>query len=749
MDNEEFNDIFVTNEESKEIKPLNVATVHRICSGQVILSLSIAMKELVENSVDAGATIIDIHLKEYGSELLEVSDNGCGVHPNNFKALTLKHHTSKLKNFDDLEHLATLGFRGEALSSLCALCDVEIATKHSSSDTATKLKYDHDGNIIDQQPVARQLGTTVSLKNMFSTLPVRKKQFEKNLKKEFSKMCNLLYAYCLLPNGVKYTCTNTTKGSTNTVMATEGHKTVKENIINVFGVKQLTSLVDISVTQPDTNILEEYGLELVPNNQLPFDVVFLVSSVSHGSGRSSSDRQFFYINHRPCEPAKVIKLVNEIYRQFNNKQYPFVYLNIITKSCMVDVNITPDKRQVFIEQEKLLLATVKASLLDTFKQFPATFKLHNVDVSQNLSIKQTEPKKGVKRQFLDEKSGNKTWLEQFKKRPKPNNPSFSQETTTVSNLKSELSQNFSSADISSSEIEVEEQFNELVSIACQLSKDDKDEEDDDCSSENSSKIDVTIDSPSANSHRREVQLKISFDSLKKKFARHFVESELSSKDNVVKFRSEIAPESNKRAEEELNRYIEKENFPQMQIIGQFNLGFIITRLFDDLFIIDQHATDEKYNFENLQKNTVLECQKLVTPKFLELTASAKSTLLEHEQIFKKNGFAFNRDPVNDKIYLISVPMSDRTVFGKADIDEMIFMLQEDSSQDHTCTPSRIRSMFASRACRKSVMIGKALSRIEMRKIVDHMGQIEHPWNCPHGRPTMRHLINLALISESI
>ena len=106
---------------SPVVQPIDKRTIHQICSGQVILSIATAMKELVENSLDAGATNIDIKLKNHGAEILEVNDNGAGVEPHNFEALTLKHHTSKLKDFSDLASVETFGFRGEALSSLCAL----------------------------------------------------------------------------------------------------------------------------------------------------------------------------------------------------------------------------------------------------------------------------------------------------------------------------------------------------------------------------------------------------------------------------------------------------------------------------------------------------------------------------------------------------------------------------------------------------------------------------------------------------
>jgi len=223
-----------------------------------------------------------------------------------------------------------------------------------------------------------------------------------------------------------------------------------------------------------------------------------------------------------------------------------------------------------------------------------------------------------------------------------------------------------------------------------------------------------------------------------------------NKEVKVRFRSEITPAANKSAEAELQKQISKDMFKRMRIIGQFNLGFIITQLEDDLFIIDQHATDEKYNFEQLQMNTVLESQVLVNPKPLQLTAANEDILIDNEEIFRKNGFSFlikPDEPATKKVSLTSIPISRNYVFGKDDIEEMLFMLQEDMS--HTiCRPSRVRSMFASRACRKSVMVGCPLSQSDMRRLVDHMGEIDQPWNCPHGRPTMRHLINLKLIQNN-
>lgn len=205
------------------------------------------------------------------------------------------------------------------------------------------------------------------------------------------------------------------------------------------------------------------------------------------------------------------------------------------------------------------------------------------------------------------------------------------------------------------------------------------------------------------------------------------------KANRMRFKAKIDPKDNKSAEQELKTEISKSDFVRMEILGQFNLGFIIVRLGEDLFVIDQHATDEKYNFETLQKTTVLQHQPLVVPQELDITAVNELILMDNLKVFEANGFKFDVDmerPVTKRVKLIGKPFSRNWEFGKEDIDELLFMLQEgtsDAAYLDTCRPSRVRAMFASRACRSSVMIGTALSKTDMRRLVDHMGTIEQPW----------------------
>uniref|UniRef100_A0A668AL45 Mismatch repair endonuclease PMS2 n=1 Tax=Myripristis murdjan TaxID=586833 RepID=A0A668AL45_9TELE len=806
------------------IKAIDRHSVHQICSGQVVLSLATAVKELVENSIDAGATNVDVKLKDCGADLVEVSDNGKGVEEANFEGLTLKHHTSKLRDFSDLIHVETFGFRGEALSSLCALSDLSVVTCHESAQVGTKLVFDHNGHLVQRSPHPRQQGTTVSLQQLFYTLPVRHKEFQRNIKKEYTKMIHVLQSYCIISTGVRITCSNQTgQGKRSPVLNTSGSQSMRDNIGAIFGPKQLQTLLPFQQLSPSENIMEDYGLKGAELPQNLFTVTGFVSQADHGVGRSATDRQFFFINNRPCDPLKVTKLVNEVYHMYNRHQYPFVALNIAVASECVDVNVTPDKRQIFLQEEKLLLALLKTSLISMYEA-----GVNKISINYTPSIIVTKP--GWAKSCFLKLSHHWNWdqktLQSFFKgsektpthRPSSQSPlkptrdiakcspmgrsildGFRYGRTPGSDIDSGKDSTLSDCDSTTatpdslccgSEFNSPEQVIEPPSIKsetfeessdkihvvaehpepqtepftstedCSLSPDAKRprKEKSDFPTEHKSTSPPTFSEGSSISkvdapvciQKRTVPLKFSLQELAGRVRRLQDQQKQKAEDGLQyrRFRAKINPGENQSAEDELKKEISKDMFKEMEIIGQFNLGFIITKLNSDIFMIDQHATDEKYNFEMLQQHTVLQGQKLIVPQKLHLTAVNENVLMENIEIFRKNGFEFLIDEdaqVMERVKLVSLPTSKNWTFGQADIEELIFMLSD--SPGVMCRPSRVRQMFASRACRKSVMIGTALSTTEMKKLVVHMGEIEHPWNCPHGRPTMRHLANLDIISQ--
>lgn len=267
----------------------------------------------------------------------------------------LKHHTSKLRDFSDIFEISTFGFRGEALSSLCSLSDLTITTRHSTVPHAYKLIFNKTGNLTKKDICAREVGTTVTVRNIFKSLPVRAKEFQRNIKKEFTKALQVLYGYCLVSSGTKITCSNSNEGNpTSTVVSTTGTDSILNNITSVFGKKSVNGIDRVDLLEPDDTIKQDFNLPQIVDINFTWD--FFTSSCHHKMGCATPNRQFFYINGRPCVLAKVSKLINHVYHKYNNKQYPFVFLNLKLPKNTADVNVIPDKRTIFLTQEKMILA---------------------------------------------------------------------------------------------------------------------------------------------------------------------------------------------------------------------------------------------------------------------------------------------------------------------------------------------------------------------------------------------------------
>ncbi|CAA7038359.1 unnamed protein product [Microthlaspi erraticum] len=875
------------------IKLINRSVVHRICSGQVILDLSSAIKELVENSIDAGATSIEINLRDYGEDHFQVIDNGCGISPTNFKVLALKHHTSKLEDFTDLQSLTTFGFRGEALSSLCSLGNLTVETRTKNEPVATLLTFDHSGLLTAEKKTARQIGTTVTVRKLFSNLPVRSKEFKRNIRKEYGKLVSLLNAYALIAKGVRFVCSNTTeKSPKSVVLNTQGRGSLKDNIVTVFGLTTFTSLQPVSICISDDCRVEGF-----------------LSKPGQGTGRSMADRQYFFINGRPVDMPKVSKLVNELYKDTSSRKYPVAILDFVVPGGACDLNVTPDKRKVFFSDEASVMGSLREGLNKIYSSSNASYVVNRPEESSkqpdksgvsSLPEKSNLPSKGIVLDMSPSREAemdNSSTVEKFKfdikaraaKRKEgslsvhdeplsvthlnkttnkglprvtvnekvtdaskdlSNRSSFAQSTlntfVTVGKRKHEsistvlsetpvLRNHTPSSSLVKSKFEVRALASRCLMEGDQadgmvVSKEEvtpkkmdselgnplspgihtenvesheREHKKPSCSEEPTSDNTCTegdtetilADSPSCSQPMRPVAtvldspapstdpkmfstLKFSFENLRKRrlerLSRLQSSGHVSKRMNAPRSKTTFAaatlelsqPDDEERkaralaaATSELERLFRKEDFRRMQVLGQFNLGFIIAKLDRDLFIVDQHAADEKFNFEHLARSTVLNQQPLLQPLTLELSAEEEVTISMHMDVIRENGFLLEEDPSappGRHFRLRAIPYSKNITFGVEDLKDLISTLGDNhgecsvmssykTSQTNSVCPSRVRAMLASRACRSSVMIGDALRKHEMEKIVEHLADLESPWNCPHGRPTMRHLVDLTTL----
>lgn len=348
------------------IHPIDKAAVHRICSGQVILDLATAVKELVENSLDAGATSIEVRLKGHGSELIEVADNGGGVPPTDYESLMLKYHTSKLSTFEDLQDLASFGFRGEALSSLCAVATVSVVTRTAEEECGSKLTYDHSGKLMSRTAAPRAVGTTVAVQNLFAPLPVRHKEFMRGVKREYARLVSLLQSYALIATGVRLVCTHQAGSSSRTVVvSTQAAPSLRDNVTAVFGGRAVEGLEEVSIEGDE-------GLHIVG----------LVSKATAGTGRAAGDRQFFFVNGRPVDLPKASKVINEVFKSLSSSAVaasrPMAVLDFHLPRDAYDINVTPDKRKVFLHREAAILTALQQGLMELWEPSRARYTVNDL-----------------------------------------------------------------------------------------------------------------------------------------------------------------------------------------------------------------------------------------------------------------------------------------------------------------------------------------------------------------------------------
>ncbi|ETI27805.1 hypothetical protein G647_00254 [Cladophialophora carrionii CBS 160.54] len=995
------------------IKAIEAKSVHQIQSGQVIVDLCSVVKELVENSLDAGATALEVRFKNNGLDSIEVQDNGSGIDPANYENVALKHFTSKLSSYDDLSSLHTFGFRGEALSSLCALSKFSLVTAQvDEAPKGKRLEFDTLGRLKSTTIVAAQKGTTATVENLFESLPVRRKELSKNIKREYGKVLGLLHAYACIGVNVKFTVKNTMpKSKSVSVFSTKGNATTRENIANVYGTKTLSALVPLDLDLQYQSTLTQMARK---EKHTSIRVKGHISKPIFGEGRQTPDRQMFFVNGRPCGLPQIAKAINEVYKAFNVSQSPFIFADLQMDTNAYDVNVSPDKRTILIHDSASLIENLKTALNDMFDQqeqtvpqsqlsttkLPAFRKLNfqrqassdspdatsrrtslsdttdlcddgqNEDEDeeetgrtsfktslfrdhfQNLASSREEPVPMEKQQTNTRKAQEKRaekiaqqvaeheahGMEEYDDvreidtpsrqsaaneeeeeepsqyspskihaqdlnarmaeaqsegppqqrpematvaQPKPSEakgvvlnafdrmrpkrvpaeiatvtvgdqtfttilgsqPPRSQRVgrspdTVASTVKSkkrakspgtrQFSQQLRRFGVggleTANEQEAEDEEADVESDAREGDADDNEE------SEAEEEIEADIASLNGHDASDEQTTHIQdgdtggdddyIDEEEKKRAEDAkveeliraaeASSALPSKENLrratkalaggrtrdsttnllatvdvsissiasqVREHGEIvnggqtnlAPRADGLEaglaydpEARLSLTVSKPDFARMRVVGQFNLGFILAvrparsdaeendqSKQDELFIIDQHASDEKYNFERLQAETVVGNQRLVRPVVLELTAVEEEIVFENTSALEKNGFLVEIDTsgqsmVGQRCSLVSLPLSKEVVFGVRDLEELIQLLADSPSfgEAGIPRPSKVRKMFAMRACRSSIMIGKTLSKKQMQKVVAQMGTIDKPWNCPHGRPTMRHVCTL-------
>ncbi|KAL9709899.1 DNA mismatch repair protein Mlh1 [Leucoagaricus gongylophorus] len=363
--------------EPKPIRRLEKSIINRIAAGEIIHRPASALKELLENSLDAGSTSIRVTVKDGGLKLLQIQDNGCGIRKDDLPILAERFTTSKLSTFEDLSRITTYGFRGEALASISHVAHLSVITKMKKAPTAWEATY-IDGVLVDpktRQPSEPRVcagndGTTITIKDLFYNTPTRL-QALRNTSEEYSRILDVITKYAVHNPNVSFTCKK--PSSTTPEIATPASKTVPQAIRLLYGHSIATQLLEARISSKDQKFPseDEDEDESAMDIDLPKGPTTWSAEVHFSNANYQAKKMVFllFINHRLVESQRMKRSLEAVYHGVLPKgTSPFVYLSLEIEPRCVDVNVHPTKREVhFLNEEE-----ITERIADTMQQKLAT-----------------------------------------------------------------------------------------------------------------------------------------------------------------------------------------------------------------------------------------------------------------------------------------------------------------------------------------------------------------------------------------
>ncbi|KAH7349349.1 DNA mismatch repair protein MutL [Plectosphaerella cucumerina] len=345
----------------RRIRALEPTVVNKIAAGEIIVAPVHALKELIENAVDAGSTSLEIVAKDGGLKLLQITDNGCGIQKDDMVILCERHTTSKITKFEDLTSIATYGFRGEALASISHIAHLSVTTKTEDSNLAWRAHY-MDGKLTPAKPgqpaepkaVAGRQGTQITVEDLFFNMPTRRRAF-RSPSEEYNKIIDLVGRYAIHCEGVAFSCKK--QGEAGASISVQATAKRADRIRQIHGANVANELVEFSTEDA------RWGFKA---NGWATNANFNIKKTTF----------LLFINHRSVESTHVRKAIEQIYAAFLPKNgRPFVYLNLEIDPSRVDVNVHPTKKEVhFLNEDEIILAICehlrsKLAEVDTSRTF--------------------------------------------------------------------------------------------------------------------------------------------------------------------------------------------------------------------------------------------------------------------------------------------------------------------------------------------------------------------------------------------
>ncbi len=660
---------------------LDDLTINQIAAGEVIERPASVVKELVENSIDAGATSISIEVKNGGIKQIKIIDNGSGIASDDLAFAFERHATSKIRTADDLENVKSMGFRGEALASIAAISHIEVVTKTEDEFMGNKIVLE-GGEILEQEETGAQTGTTITISNLFYNTPVRYKFLKKDYT-ELGYIEDAVKRIALANPGVSIRLSNENK----TIIKTNGSGELKTVIYSIYGKETTDGLIDIDYMYEDIRIKGVIGKPEI--------------------ARSNRSYQMFFVNNRYIKDKTLTAGAEQAFRGLLPiGKFGFLVLNLEMSPNKIDVNVHPTKLEIrFQEEQKVFKAVyhaIREGLLkgdlvkNTEKEIENNTQIKNEEIIENKNIEQEI------KPVIENENTEKVVDMQVTQRFEP----IVTEEPKGAGL-------FGLFKKKNNDIEENVEKNAIEEIFAYKNKESYAEE---------SKKDGSYGDTQEQNEDFEKMYSETFGITKedkKEDAEKVTNYSFADTENISMFEDE----------EEYNQV------PVYKYCGSVFSTYIIIEMGNEMYIIDQHAAHERVLYEEIKKNYYgnleKESQIMLLPDIITLSHKEKSIVKENLDLFKKAGFMLEEFGENT-VRLIGVP----SICMDMDTKELFLeILDTIDTVAITAKQEKEDRFIATIACKAAVKANMNLNKEEVDNLMKKLLVLPNPFTCPHGRPT--------------
>ncbi|MBC2577395.1 DNA mismatch repair endonuclease MutL [Peptostreptococcus russellii] len=665
-----------------KINVLDDSTINKIAAGEVIERPSSIIKELVENSIDAGADFITVEIENGGKDLIKIIDNGCGIEHDDINKAFMRHATSKISRAEDLYDLHSLGFRGEALASIAAVSKLEMITKTKDALLATKIILE-GGKISLKEAIAANSGTQISVQSLFFNTPARRK-FLKSNQSEALAITNLMNKLAIGNPQVRFKYINNKK----TVFETLGDGSLFNLIRLIYGKDVSSNVIKLDY---ESTYFKIQGY--IANNNVY---------------RSNRNLQHIFINGRYVKSNNIMNVINESYKAIIPiNKFPIYFINIIVDPGTIDVNIHPNKLEVKFNKENEILSELqdyirgvllKNSLIGKYNKSESglyspsskaasfnSFSYSGGDEKINTLV---TPKKEVnelcKEESLIETKNTKNVNSGTENHIK--NDLLNEEVKgQIENLSEIKSNSFTSLSDYENKIQKEELFDK-----------DNSELFTDFDLENPTKKLVNLNGQ--------------------------VEKDIKESSEEVEQLAFIKEEAAKNTD-----------FENLKFTGIAFDTYVLFTKGDDMIMMDQHAAHERIRFELYMekfKSNTLSIQMLMEPIIMELSPSDMAITVKNIDLFERFGFIIEEFG-HRNISIRGVP----NTFGNPESQRFIYEIIDNIEKIGSIYDTKYDEI-AEIACKSAIKANDKISYQEAVELVNQLKECDNPYTCPHGRPIM-------------